>query len=127
MGQALRSFHGTFGSDARMPSCEPLQRSKARAFASLFLIRQRGSRLEVGSTIRIFPRAAFGSNQLQSRQQRSCSADGRRFSSEASTWTSLMRSGGIACGFKVRNFGMLRSFLQALFLARNQGRATKGL
>jgi hypothetical protein len=96
----------------RMPPCELSQRSKARAFVSLFLIRPPGSRLGIGSTIRIFLLAHFGSSRSRTPRRRSCGADGRRFSSGASAWTSLMCSGGIDCGFRVRNCGMLRSFLQ---------------
>src|SRR5262245_26021074 len=116
MAQALRSFHGIFGSDARMLSCEPLGRSKVRAFESSFLTRQRGLRLEIGSTIQIFLPAHFGSSRSQTQRRRSCSADGKSFSSGASAWTSLIHSDGIACEYKARNSGMLRSFLQALFL-----------
>src|SRR5215813_6734721 len=115
MGQASPSFHEIFVGDARMPCCEPMPRSKARAFVSLFLMRPRGSRLGIGSAIRIFLPPRCGSNRSRTPRRRSCGADGRRYSSGAGAWTSLMHSGGIDCEFRVRNFGMLRSFLQALF------------
>src|SRR5262249_7042807 len=127
MVQAFRFYREICGSGARTPSCEPKRRWKAHVFGALLLIRQHGSKLGIGSTIRIFQPARFESNQSQSQQRKNCNAGGKSFESGASTWTSLMPSDGIGCVFKVRNFDMLRIFLQALFRARNQWRARKRL
>src|SRR5262245_51380500 len=120
MEEASRFFRGIFGNDARMPASEPLQRPRARVFAISCSMRQHGSKLGIGSIIQIFLPASFGNNQSQTQRRKSCDAGGRWSLNGASALKSLTLSGDIGCGFKARNFGTLRSSLQALFPVRDQ-------